>query len=111
MQRIGNHFEYRLASSIGCLLLALAMPAAATEFGIVAVNLPPAAGLPGKPPMAAQACGICHSGDYITMQPPLTQSQWNAEVTKMTKTYGCPVPEQNIPVIVKWLVEVNGKSE
>jgi hypothetical protein len=107
-----RHIGYRLASSIGCLFLALAIPAAAAEFGTVSVKLPPPAGLPGKPPIAAQqVCTICHSGDYITMQPPLTRQQWNAQVIKMAKDYGCPVSEQNIPTIVKWLVEVNGKRE
>ncbi|MDN5850642.1 MAG: hypothetical protein L0H63_13560 [Nitrococcus sp.] len=107
-----HHIGYHLVCGIGCLFLALVVPAAAAEFGIVAVNLPPPVGLPGKPPIAAQqACTICHSGDYITTQPPLTRQQWNTQVVKMANDYGCPLSEQSIPVIVNWLVEINGKRE
>ncbi len=111
MQHTGKHLQYRLASNIGCLFLALPIPAFALAFGIVAVKLPPAAELPAQPPNVAQACGICHSGDYIATQPPLTQQQWKSVATAMIKHYGCPISAQNIPIIVKWLVETNGKNE
>ena len=38
-------------------------------------------------------CNLCHSTRYITMQPPLPAAVWDAEVTKMIKAYGAPIPE------------------
>ena len=38
-------------------------------------------------------CNLCHSTRYITMQPPLPAATWDAEVTKMIKAYGAPIPE------------------
>jgi len=38
-------------------------------------------------------CSMCHSTRYITMQPPLPAATWDAEVTKMIKAYGAPIPE------------------
>jgi len=41
----------------------------------------------------ASFCNMCHSTRYITMQPPLPAAAWDAEVTKMIKAYGAPIPE------------------
>jgi hypothetical protein len=38
-------------------------------------------------------CATCHSTRYITMQPPLPGATWEAEVSKMMKVYGAPIPE------------------
>ena len=38
-------------------------------------------------------CNLCHSARYITTQPPLAAAAWDAEVTKMIKAYGAPIPE------------------
>jgi hypothetical protein len=38
-------------------------------------------------------CATCHSTRYITTQPPLPEATWEAEVTKMMKVYGAPIPE------------------
>ena len=48
-------------------------------------------------------CATCHSTRYITMQPPLTGAEWEAEVNKMIKTYGAPVPEATSKKIVSYL--------
>jgi hypothetical protein len=48
-------------------------------------------------------CAICHSTRYITMQPPLETTEWEAEVNKMIKTYGAPVPEATSKKIVSYL--------
>ena len=53
-------------------------------------------------------CGSCHSTRYITIQPPLTRETWVAEVTKMQKTYGAPVPADKVEEIVNYLVAVRG---
>ena len=48
-------------------------------------------------------CSSCHSLRYITMQPPLPAATWEAEVNKMVKIFGQPIPEEAQPVIIKYL--------
>jgi hypothetical protein len=48
-------------------------------------------------------CSTCHSTRYITMQPPLPPETWAAEVNKMVKVMGQPIPEEVQPVIIKYL--------
>jgi hypothetical protein len=48
-------------------------------------------------------CTTCHSTRYITMQPPLPPETWAAEVNKMVKVMGQPIPEDVQPVIIKYL--------
>jgi hypothetical protein len=48
-------------------------------------------------------CSTCHSTRYITMQPPLRPETWAAEVDKMIKVMGQPIPEDVQPVIIKYL--------
>ncbi len=49
-------------------------------------------------------CNICHSTDYITMQPAFPRSTWTAEVNKMIKVMGAPVNEEDAKTIVNYLV-------
>ena len=55
-------------------------------------------------------CMICHSVDYIYMQPPLTKDQWQAEVVKMKKVFGAPVADGEVDTIVDYLMSQNGKK-
>ena len=48
-------------------------------------------------------CSTCHSTRYITMQPPLPPESWAAEVNKMVKVMGQPIPDEVQPVIIKYL--------
>ena len=48
-------------------------------------------------------CSLCHSTRYITMQPPLSAATWEAEVTKMRKTFGAPIPDASAVLIIKYL--------
>lgn len=48
-------------------------------------------------------CAMCHSTRYITMQPPLPAATWEAEVNKMTKTFGAPIPEGSAKKIISYL--------
>jgi hypothetical protein len=52
---------------------------------------------------AQSFCATCHSTRYIVMQPPLPAATWEAEVTKMTKTYGAPIPEATAKKITAYL--------
>lgn len=60
--------------------------------------------------LAQGKCLICHSADYIYIQPPLSKAQWTAEVTKMQKTYGAPIADADIPLLVDYLMSQNGKQ-
>jgi hypothetical protein len=54
-------------------------------------------------------CLICHSAEYITTQPrdkPL--AFWKAEVEKMKKVYGAPIPDDQIEAIADYLARSYG---
>lgn len=55
-------------------------------------------------------CNICHSLDYITMQPPGTRAQWTATVTKMRKVMGAPINDADAEVIINYLAEHYGSA-
>jgi len=65
------------------------------------VELPPGAGRD----TFAVSCLSCHSARYIGMQPPLSQAKWDEEVHKMIKTYGAPIAEEQVPVLVKYVMD------
>ena len=50
-------------------------------------------------------CSVCHSARYITMQPPLPAATWEAEVTKMKKTFGATIPDEATSKILSYLRE------
>jgi hypothetical protein len=54
-------------------------------------------------PETQSFCAMCHSSRYITMQPPLPAAVWEAEVNKMIKTYGAPIPEASAKKIISYL--------
>jgi len=54
-------------------------------------------------------CSTCHSLDYIVMNSPfLTRVAWEAEVRKMLKVMGAPIPENDVAPIVDYLTEHYG---
>ncbi|KAB1074440.1 SorB family sulfite dehydrogenase c-type cytochrome subunit [Methylobacterium planeticum] len=56
---------------------------------------------------AAQAnCQVCHSVDYIAMQPPgKGRAFWESEVTKMVTVYHAPVAEADAKAIAAYLAD------
>jgi|SRR5579872_3305783 len=55
-------------------------------------------------------CQVCHSSDYVYTQPPLTKSQWVAEVKKMQGVYGATsIVDGDVEPIVDYLMTQNGK--
>ncbi|MFG5119604.1 cytochrome c [Methylorubrum sp. SB2] len=56
---------------------------------------------------AAQTnCLVCHSVDYIAMQPPgKGVAFWESEVTKMVKVYHAPIDEAQTKAIAAYLAE------
>jgi cytochrome c5 len=56
-------------------------------------------------------CSVCHSPDYITMQPAFSKAQWAAEVNKMIKVMGAPIPEKDAQVIIDYLATEYGTGK
>ena len=106
----GVAFTFLLASASGaCLSTAQAAP---LDF-----KLPPETAqlrpstLPGAA-IAAQKCGICHSADYVSYQPPgLNQAQWTAETVKMQHAYGAPVTDDEVKQIGAYLAVAYGSAK
>ncbi|HUL16611.1 MAG TPA: cytochrome c [Terriglobales bacterium] len=48
-------------------------------------------------------CNTCHTPRYILMQPPLPAATWDAEVHKMIKTLGAPIPDADAQKIIQYL--------
>lgn len=53
-------------------------------------------------------CNICHSLDYITMQPKFSRAQWTATVNKMIKVMGAQIKEDDAKMIINYLVAQYG---
>lgn len=90
-----------MAGKIACILTCAAALGAASSHSRE-IQLPTettalrASTLPGYR-IAAQKCSICHSADYITLQPPgMSLKQWTAELVKMQHAYGAPIDDEDI---------------
>jgi sulfite dehydrogenase (cytochrome) subunit B len=67
----------------------------------------PKAGTQAEGFQAAQAnCLVCHSVDYIAMQPPgKGKAFWESEVTKMVKVYHASIDEAQAKAIAAYLAD------
>ena len=66
--------------------------------------------LPGYT-IALQKCGICHSADYVNLQPPhMSLLQWTAEMAKMQHSYGAPIDETEIKLLGIYLTTTYGDA-
>lgn len=63
--------------------------------------------LPGYA-VASGSCVTCHSSDYIRYQPREPRKFWEAEVQKMRKFYGAPIPASAVDPIVDYLEKTYG---
>ena len=85
------------------LSLLVAAPAVADES---AIKLKDGAGRD----LVEKSCIACHSLDYIPMNSPfLDRKGWEGSVTKMVKVMGAPIPAEDVPGIVDYLVRNYGK--
>ena len=57
--------------------------------------------------IANSYCVICHSADYIYMQPPHSQGRWTEIIKKMKHTFGCPIPDDSIATLASYLTHQN----
>ncbi len=60
--------------------------------------------------MANTYCIICHSADYIYMQPEHSQKKWQAIIAKMKQVFGCPIPQDQIAPLSTYLFQQNSVS-
>lgn len=105
----------RTASIALCLVIGLA--AASASAAPTEIKLPPDPSklrdskLPGYA-VAQQKCGICHSADYISYQPPgMSQAQWTAETTKMQHSYGALMSDDDVKLIGAYLAVAYGSAK
>lgn len=95
-----------------CMLLLLGLstlPACFAE--VVKMELPveaPEFKAGPKKEVAMTNCVLCHSWDYVTMQPALPRATWKAVVTKMRGTFGAPLTDAQIEDIADYLVRAYG---
>ena len=93
---------------------ALALPAGSAPKSI---TLPPdgvqlkASALPGYARAQAQ-CVACHSAEYMHYQPPTAaRPYWDAMVKRMKTVFKAPIADEDIPVIVDYLVKTYGNEQ
>ena len=61
--------------------------------------------------LANGQCLTCHSAEYIITQPPdKPLAFWRAEVEKMKKVYGAPIPDDQIGAIADYLARSYGSG-
>ncbi len=77
------------------------------ELPVIQTQLKPGPGLD----KVSTLCNICHSLDYITMQPPFPRATWTAEVNKMIKVMGAPINEEDSKTIIDYLATNYGTGK
>lgn len=61
--------------------------------------------------LANTHCLICHSADYVKIQPPLARAAWKASVQKMQQKYGAAIPEDQIEPLAAYLTKTFGSEK
>jgi cytochrome c5 len=86
--------------------------AKATEPRLIAdpTAVPELADAPGRDAFIAN-CLNCHSARYVLMQPRFNRKVWTAEVAKMVSAYKAPIPAEQQPKIVDYLVAGYGTAD
>ncbi len=74
------------------------------------VQLTPSA-LPGYA-KAQVNCVACHSAEYMVYQPPTApRAYWQNMVTRMKAVFKAPIADEDMPVIVDYLVKTYGAEQ
>ena len=95
------------------LLIAVGI-SAATDSSMKQINLPdiPVRLEPGDGmDKTSVLCNICHSLDYITMQPKASKAQWTAAVNKMRNIFGAPISDKDAETIINYLAAHYGNGK
>ncbi|MEO8428708.1 MAG: c-type cytochrome [Verrucomicrobiota bacterium] len=110
-----NHFSRKIQAFV-CLMATSTTVAWLAFAAPVKIELPRETETfkPGNGFEIANAhCLICHSADYVAIQPPLARAFWKNSVQKMQQKYGATIPEEQVEPLVGYLVKTYGteKSE
>jgi hypothetical protein len=90
----------RVGSALAGSLLALAASAAEPRIRLAT---------DAQAALVESRCSSCHSLDYIVMNSTfLGRAGWDAEVRKMMKVMGAPIPENDVAPIVEYLTKHYG---
>ena len=97
-------------------LLAMLLAAGAVSAADKSITLPDdnayGALVPGPgDAITRNRCVMCHSTDYVVMQPRGDAKQWQAVVTKMIKVFGAPVDDADAKAIVEYLTAAYGPAK
>ena len=97
--------SFALVVSAGALVATIPVAALKIELPADSSTLRVAAGSD----LAGRQCVACHSADYVAMQAPgKPLAFWKAEVEKMKKVYGAPIPDEEIEPIAQYLTRAYG---
>jgi len=55
-------------------------------------------------------CLICHSVEYVVLQPPMPRAFWKSSVQKMQQKYGAPIPDDQVEALADYLARNYGVS-
>ena len=92
----------------------LLFAALATTLHAAPIVLPPETAVfkdgPGVE-IAQGQCLICHSPDYIAIQPAFPRPFWKASVEKMQAKYGAPIPADQVEPLIDYLVRTYGAEK
>jgi len=91
-------------------LVLLACFSAVQAFGLE-IKLPPETGAfrqDSGAEIANAQCLICHSVEYVTMQPPMPRPFWKSSIQKMQQKYGAPVADAQVEELADYLARNYG---
>jgi len=98
--------------ALACVGAALALPLEAKDIQLPpdTVQLTPSP-LPGYAKAKAN-CTMCHSAEYMRMQPPsAARPYWDAMVHRMKAVFKAPVADEDMPDIVDYLAKTYGNEQ
>lgn len=58
--------------------------------------------------IATENCLMCHAAGMVLHQPPMTQSEWLAEIRKMRAFFGAPMSASQDAPLAAYLARING---
>jgi mono/diheme cytochrome c family protein len=97
------------------IVAAISLVAGAVPVAALKIELPPESTTLRQgagSDLAMRQCMTCHSADYVAIQPPgRPLAFWKAEVEKMKKVYGAPIPDAEIDPIAQYLTREYGDGK
>src|SRR5438876_100505 len=103
-------FENWSFSGAWCMVLGAFLTVSAPALDI---QLPPETGAfkqDRDAEIANGQCLVCHSVEYVSIQPPMPRAFWKSSVQKMQQKYGAPIPEEQVEAVVDYLTKNYGVS-